>query len=361
MTREELLALRKEVDRIDAEIVRLIARRADATAEIGLTKKKEKMKVRDVEREKQVLDQVADISQSLGMDPTRTRELFRQMISESLRMQKGARPKDLDGKTVLIVGGAGRMGRWACRFLSNRGATVRVYDPRGELDGYENVGSLRDHAKNADIVVIASPLGAAPEDLKAVIDCGPDGLVFDICSVKSHIAALLREANVRGIKIASIHPMFGPGVPSLKGRNVLICDFGSDDANKETYNLFSAWGARTIMIELDEHDRLMVYVLGLAHLTSLLFAGSARRSGERLAGLREVQGPTFGKLAAISKEVVNESRRVYHDIQSLNPNSKQMIAAMEDAFRELKSAALDPDPKRFAKIVDADKEYMEAE
>ena len=335
--------------------------RADATAEIGLVKKKDKLKVRDVEREKQVLDHVAESAQTLGMDPARTSEVFRQMISESVRAQRGTNLKDLEGKTVLVVGGSGRMGRWACRFLSDRGAAVKVFDPRGELDGYENVASLPEHAKKADIVVIASPLGAAPEDLRAVIDCGPDGLVFDICSIKSHIVGLLREANVRGIKIASIHPMFGPSAPSPKGRNVLICDFGSDDANKETYDLFSSWGARTIMIELDEHDRLMAYVLGLSHLTALVFAGSARRSGEKIAGLKEVQGPTFERLASISKEVASESRRVYHSIQSLNPNSKQMISAVEDAFRELRAAALDPDPKRFAKIVDSDENYLEAE
>jgi chorismate mutase/prephenate dehydrogenase len=115
------------------------------------------------------------------------------------------------------------------------------------------------------------------------------------------------------------------------------------------------------MVELEEHDRLMAYVLGLAHMSSLLVVGAARRSGEKVAGLREVQGPTFDKLTSISKEVVNESKRVYHDIQALNPNSKQMISAMEEAFRELKSAALDPDPKRFARIMDVDKEYMEAE
>jgi len=115
------------------------------------------------------------------------------------------------------------------------------------------------------------------------------------------------------------------------------------------------------MIELDEHDRLMAYVLGLSHLTALVFAGSARRSGEKIAGLKEVQGPTFERLASISKEVASESRRVYHSIQSLNPNSKQMISAVEDAFRELRAAALDPDPKRFAKIVDSDENYLEAE
>jgi len=361
LTREELLSLRKEVDRIDEEIVRLMARRAETTLEIGLTKRKDSLKVRDVEREKQVLDHVAEFAESFDLDPVKTKELFREMISESVRTQRVTKPVDLDGKSVLVVGGTGRMGRWACRFLSNRGAALKVYDARGELDGYENVPSLAGYAKKADIVVITSPLGVVAEDLRAVIDSGPDGLVFDISSIKSHIVGVLREANERGIRIASVHPMFGPSAPSPKGRNVLVCDFGSDDANKETYSLFTSWGARTIMIELDEHDRLMAYVLGLSHLTSLLFAGTARRSGEKMAGLREVQGPTFDRLSSISREVSAESRRIYHDIQSLNPNSRQMIAAMEDAFRELKTAVLDPDPKRFAKIVDANREYMEAE
>ena len=361
LTREEILSLRREVDRIDAEIIRLIARRAEATSEIGLTKKKDKLKVRDAEREKQVLDHASELAQSLGLDPTRVTELFKQMISESARAQRAVKTGDLAGKSALVVGGSGRMGRWACRLLSNRGATVKAFDSRGEVVGYETVPNIADHAKKADIVVIASPLGAVPNDLKAVLDCGPDGLVFDVCSVKSHIAGLLREANVRGIRIASIHPMFGPSAPSPRGRTVLVCDFGSDDASKETYNLFSSWGARTIMIELDEHDRLMAYVLGLSHLSSLMFAGSARRSGEKVSGLREVQGPTFEKLATLSREVVGESRRVYHDIQFLNPNTRQMIAAMEEAFKELRSASLDPNPKAFAKLIDADREYLEAE
>jgi len=353
--------LRREVDRIDAEIIRLIARRAEATSEIGLTKKKSKFKVRDTEREKQILDHATELAQSLGLDPSNITDLFKQMISESVRTQRAVKTNDLVGKSALVVGGSGRMGRWACRLLSNRGANVRVFDSRGETDGYEMVPNIADHAKKADIVVIASPLGAVLDDMKAVLDSGPDGLVFDICSVKSHIAGVLREANVRGIRISSIHPMFGPSAPSPKGRTVLVCDFGSDDASKETYDLFSSWGARTIMIELEEHDRLMAYVLGLSHLTSLLFAGSARRSGEKISGLKEVQGPTFERLATLSREVVGESKRVYHDIEFLNPNTRQMVAAMEEAFKDLRSASLDPNPKAFAKLMDADREYMEAE
>jgi len=338
-----------------------MARRADATSEIGLTKKKDAMKVRDVEREKQVLDQVGDLAQSLGLDPTKTSDLFRQMIAGSVRAQRANKPSDLAGKSALVVGGSGRMGRWICRLLSNRGVAVKVHDPRGDVGGYETVSSIAEHAKKADIVSIASPLGAVPGDLKAVLDSGPDGLVFDVSSIKTHIAPLLREANVRGIRIASIHPMFGPSAPSPKGRNVLVCDFGSDDASKETYDLFSSWGARTIMIELDEHDRLMAFVLGLSHFTSIMFAGTARRSGEKISGLREIQGPTFEKLANLSRDVIGESRRVYHDIQSLNPNTRQMIAAMEEAFKELRSASLDMNPKPFSKMIDADREYMEAE
>lgn len=308
-----------------------------------------------------MLDNAAGIAQSLGLDPVKVADLFRQLVSESVRAQRVNKPKDLVGKTALVVGGSGRMGRWACRFFSNRGAKIQVFDSRGEVDGYENVTTLADNAKKADIVIVTSPLGMAPEDLKAVIESGPDGLVFDLCSIKSHIAGLLREANVRGIRIASIHPMFGPGASSPRGRNVLICDFGSDDASKETYDLFASWGARTIMIELDEHDRLMTYVLGLSHLTSLLFAESARRSGEKISGLKEVQGPTFERLATVAIEVAGESRRVYHDIEFLNPNTKQLIAVMEDALKELRGASLDPNPKAFGKLMDTDREYMEAE
>jgi len=298
-------------------------------------------------------------ARSMGIGPVFAEILAELLISDSVKIQKTSGQKDLVGKTALVVGGAGRMGAWFCRRLANRGANVRVWDPRGKLDGYENVRSLRPVAQNSDIIVVASPLGACPEDLEAVLEASPKGLVFDICSIKSHIAALLRKAARDGITIVSAHPMFGPSVPTSRGQSVLLCDCGSKKGMNLARTLFAGAGANVVVVDLDDHDQLMAYVLGLSHLCSLLFARTLVGCGQAVEDLKRVQGPSFGKMLKMYEELSRESVRVYHDIQALNPHTEKMIAFMEKALRELKSASTDTDHGKFRDVMGSNREYLE--
>lgn len=253
------------------------------------------------------------------------------------------------------------MGAWTCRFLSNRGAEVKIWDPKRKLLGYQSVKSKDPGADNYDMVVVASPLGRCPDDLRAVLAESPRGLVFDLCSVKSHISKQLRDGAACGLLVTSVHPMFGPSAPSPRGRNVLVCGCGCEDANEQAERLFSSAGAHVSRIGLERHDDLMAYVLGLSHLCSLLFSGTLQRSGKSMAELRSVQGPSFEKMQNMARELSNESRRVYHDIQRLNPHTKQMVGAMESVLGDLKRASLAADHVKFNEIMDSSRRYLEVE
>jgi chorismate mutase/prephenate dehydrogenase len=354
-----LASLRSEIEKIDSDILELIARRAEVSREIGLTKTKDGLEVRDRSREKAVITQFAKNARFLGVGTKLANQVARLLISDSVSIQEDGAETPLAGKTALVVGGAGRMGEWFCRFLSNRGAEVAIWDPRGRLRGYKSLRTIEWAAASSDIVVVASPLGAASSELKMVIDSSPAGLVFDLCSVKSHIAAQLREAAAEGFLISTIHPMFGPNACSPKGRNVVICDCGSEGANDRVSKLFSSAGSRVSYTSLDTHDELMAYILGLSHLCSLVFAGTLRASGKDMTQLRMVEGPSFEKMSMMAVELSNESKRVYHDIQTLNPNTRKMISSMEQVLRELRKASLEADPVRFADIMRSNGEYLE--
>ena len=315
--------------------------------------------MRDRGRERQVIRRFSKTGKARGVNPVFAETLAELLISDAVKVQRTGKDKDLAGRTAVVLGGAGRMGSWICRRLANRGAEVKVWDPRGKLEGYPNLRALGRDAKDADLIVIASPLGACPNELQAVIDVRPSGLVFDICSVKSHIAGQLRSAAQKGIKITSAHPMFGPSVSSAKGRNVLLCDCGSEEGIRLATELFKGGGANVVLVSLERHDELMAYVLGLSHLCSLAFAGALSKSGESLIELRRVQGPSFAKLAKMAAELSKESTRVYHDIQALNPNTRHMFAAFEEVLREVRKASLDTDPLKFKNIIDSDRNYLE--
>ena len=361
MTSKEMGALRSEIEKIDSDILELIARRAEVSREIGLTKAKDGLETRDRSREKAVIAQFAKRAKLLGVGTRLANDVAKLLISDSVSIQEAGVERPLVGKTALVVGGAGRMGEWFCRFLSNRGAEVAIWDPRGRLRGYESLKTMEWAAASSDIVVIASPLGVASSELEIVLDSSPAGLVFDLCSVKSHIAAQLREAAAGGFLISSIHPMFGPKACSPKGKNVIVCDCGSKEANDRVSQIFSSAGSHVSFTSLDTHDELMAYVLGLSHLCSLVFAGTIRASGKDIAQLRNVQGPSFKRMSSMALELSNESKRVYHDIQALNPSTRKVVSSMEQVLRDLEKASLDADPVRFAEIMRSNGEYLEVD
>jgi len=294
-----------------------------------------------------------------GVNPKVASAIAKLLIGDAVAAQKAPTKRDLEGKETLVVGGSGRMGQWACRRLANRGARVSVFDPRGNLEGYDNVRDLGSAVRRSDITIIASPLGACSEDLKRVLDCAPKGLVVDICSVKSHISSQLREAAARGVRIASAHPMFGPAVPAPRGRTVILCNCGSRTGMSLARRLFSGAGARVLDVDLERHDELMAYVLGLPHLCALLFGTGLARSGEPLDKLIDAQGPSFNRMLKISEELSRESVRVYHDIQSLNPNTERMLSSSERALRDLKKASLSKDHGKFRSIMKSNSKYLE--
>ncbi len=359
MTKHELAALRQEINVLDGELLATVARRLEVAREIGLVKEKDGLHIRDPARERTVNAEYVRNARLLGIEDAIASRLARTLIEGSARVQKGGKSKSLQGKTALISRGTGKMGEWTARFLSNRGAEVVIWDPRGKLEGYRSVKSLERSANKADIIVLASPPGTCQEDLQAVLDTRPDGLVFDICSVKSHISADLRRGANDGLLVTSVHPMFGPKVPTPRNQNVVICDCGCPKANQQASSLFSKAGARVSIVGLERHDELMTYVLGLSHLCTLIFAGTVAKSGNELSAYDGANGPTFSKMSRMARELSNESKRVYHDIQALNPHTRQMIATMETVARELRKASLDEDPARFSRIMESDRKYFE--
>ena len=337
----------------------LVVRRAEVAEEIGRVKVRSGLPTRDSGREKQVKASFSRSARRLGVREDLATELASLLIDDAIKIQSRKTPKILRGKTVLVVGGSGRMGAWMCRFLSGRGASVKIWDPRGASPGYGSVKSMRKAAGESDFVIIASPLGVAGKELRGVLDSSPQGIVFDICSVKTHMIRDIRRAAAAGVRITSVHPMFGPRVASPRGRNVIVCRCGCTGADREIASLFSSAGARVTKIELDIHDQLMVYVLGLPHICTLAFVNAAEKSRIPFAELVRAQGPSFDRMARSAIELSNESRRVYHDIQLLNPNSKDMISGMEKALAEVRAAALAKNPRAFRAMMDRCEKYLE--
>lgn len=86
--------LRKQIDRIDGQLLRLLNRRALTAVSVGRLKKRHGLPVLDERREKDVLRRLAASRQG-PLTPSAVRRIFQVILQESRKIQlsAGAGPK----------------------------------------------------------------------------------------------------------------------------------------------------------------------------------------------------------------------------------------------------------------------------
>lgn len=337
----DLAELRARLDGIDADLVRLAAERQRTVAEIGRLKRRDGRQVRDFARERDVLERAAANARAQGIEPALAQQLLQQLIEASLASQEQDRVRAHAagaGRRALVIGGGGRMGAWFARFLDAQGYAVDVVDPAGSADDFPCVPTLAESALDHDLVVVAAPLRASAALLHELAARRPTGIVFDIGSLKAPLEDGFRALRAAGVRVASIHPMFGPSANMLAGRHVLLVDVGDAEALDTVRALFQPTMAELVALSLADHDRLIAWVLGLSHALNLGFAHALAESGEMAARLARASSTTFDRQLAIARQVVSENPALYFEIQHLNPHGEEARAALERGLGEVLSA-----------------------
>jgi chorismate mutase/prephenate dehydratase len=90
MTSQELAAMRKSLDDIDAVLVSALGERARLSREIAAVKAGEEGPVRDADRETALLQHRSTYGERLGLDPAFVRRVFREILDDSVRRQQDA-------------------------------------------------------------------------------------------------------------------------------------------------------------------------------------------------------------------------------------------------------------------------------
>ena len=80
--------LRKDIDRVDEVLVRLLNERARCACEIGRLKKELGIEIYQPEREKEVLKHVRDVACEGPLGPEAIGRLFERIIDEARRLER---------------------------------------------------------------------------------------------------------------------------------------------------------------------------------------------------------------------------------------------------------------------------------
>nr|MBO2514998.1 hypothetical protein [Gammaproteobacteria bacterium] len=359
MTLEEL---RKRLSDVDRKLVELIAARQRIVADIGAHKIEHAVPTRDYEREKEVLKAARARAEELGIDADLAEQVMRLLIRASLEQQEQTRVAAVTngaGKRVLVIGGAGKMGAWFAQFLASQGYAIEIADPSPSELPFPRIDDWRKSDLTHDVILVATPIKVAAEVLGELADRRPKGLVLDIGSLKTPLRDALAKLVAAGCRVTSIHPMFGPDTRLLSGRHVIFVDLGVPEATAEARGMFSATMAELIEMSLEDHDRLIAFVLGLSHALNIVFFTALANSGELVPRLKQLSSTTFDAQLKVAALVARDNPHLYFDIQTLNEYGLTALDALKNAAETIRGLVERRDEAGFVALMEAGRRYLE--
>ncbi len=223
---------------------------------------------------------------------------------------------------ITVIGAGGQMGQWFTKYFVSKGFEVTGYDPENEVSG-KNVtvgNSLVGSVLKTDYVMLCTPTRRTPEIIRLIAKEMQRGTyLIDISSEKSKVASSLSRMPAK-INPICIHPMFGPGIKTIKGQNIIAIPIR--DAKKELDVVKSLFGeANFVTIDAAEHDKKIAVILGLTHLINLVFASIISKN-EKVLLTERMSGTTFRVQKTLAESIMRESPELIETIIA-NPDIRK--------------------------------------
>ena len=179
--------------------------------------------------------------------------------------------------------------------------------------GRSDFRSLEQLYENSDVIILASSLKTLPGRMKALAEIsnkiGGEKIVFDIATFKAELIPIY-SAFSRECKVASVHPMFGPGVDCIKGRRFLVVPIPGREGDSRTIgDLISSWGGEVKYVSAEEHDRLMAFAIGLPYAIGLAYLKLSLE-----LNLGDFGGTSQAFLETYGKAVLNDSPEFIEEV-----------------------------------------------
>ncbi|NPA85201.1 MAG: bifunctional chorismate mutase/prephenate dehydrogenase [Crenarchaeota archaeon] len=335
---EKLKIKRRELDKIDKEILDLLRRRFEVIKEITETKRSLGMPVYDKEREEEVLTTRGIWGLERGIPLEFTEKVFRMILDESKKVQ-------LHSPERVYVGiyGYGGMAEQLVKVFSRAGhrvvVTGRNLEKAKDLAKRYKVewGRPEEVAKEVEWLILAVP----PEALKDLVsELAPlmrsGALISDISSVKKHVVEEILEVLPEYIEYVSLHPLFGPEVEPLGETVVVVPAKSYDYWPRLVENILVSMGFDVITTTPDEHDRAMAVTQVLHHFALVSLDEAAEK-------LSKEYGVDYMRYATRSfKNTLQTMRRLKElssVIDEIQRNNEYAAHAREEFLRT--AAALD--------------------
>ena len=363
---EPLVDLRESIAEVDRSLIELLNRRMELAAEVGRVKIRTGQPILVPEVHNRVLIRARQHADACGVSEEVMESIFDAVMRGSVERQHrvGVEMQAEGGSRILILGGAGDMGGWFNNFAHLLGQRVDIVDPslaplprrRGRFAALSEVEDLDIY----DAIIVSVPLNRTGDVLLELLERKPRATVIEITSIKNELVPILERAAQEGVRVISLHPMFGPSKSPYESLTFALAY--RDDPRIEQEHLESTWlrhpYTNLVPVPFDHHDRLMGWLLGFAHLLGMLFGCALSGSGLGAQELWACASTSYTRQADAAHHVLSEDPDLYFAIQRLNPHRGDVYQAAQGALSELIEAVQNDDRERFREILSSARKFM---
>jgi prephenate dehydrogenase len=244
------------------------------------------------------------------------------------------------------------MGRWLVHYLSDQGHKIIISDNRrdeaasvAEATGATLAKTNREAAQKAEIVFLATPMDVTPKITRNISsEIGRDTSIVEISSLKSQIIPVLENIAKKGVRTASIHPLFGPGVQDITKEKIALVPVSDPSLEYELVKTLFP-GVEIVVVDAEEHDKAMAMTLSLPHFLNIAFASVVGE--EDINMLKKLGGTTFALQLVLSEGVMTEDPMLYALIQTSNEYTLHYLERFLSKAEALKQHISRKDPQKF--------------
>jgi len=240
---------------------------------------------------------------------------------------------------VAIIG-TGAMGRWLVDFAKQNLGEVVLADAiaaKAERVATEfgvNFRSVPEAAAEAELVLVAVPISKTPDVIKSIAGQVQRGtLLADVSSVKSDVIEAMQTIEAK-IELVSLHPLFGPGATSVKGKDFVAIPVKPGKRYAALKNRLLELGARVTEMGAEDHDRLMAIIQCMTHFVLLTYL-NALKSMKELKRAEKFRTPMFATLLDLAKTVFAGNLELYGELQVHNKYARVVRSSLLEACRSL--------------------------
>ena len=238
---------------------------------------------------------------------------------------------------IAIIGGSGKMGRWFANFLLKDGYEVvitgrnekKLLEAKRQL-GAEATTNNVEVVKNAKAILLSVPIDNFEEVVEQICPyTHPEQVIIDITSIKAFPVKVMHKHIKTGLVLGA-HPMFGPGARGIANQSFILTPTNEEETAlaQKIKAYLEARQARVALMSPDEHDEMMVVILGLSHFIAIVSADTLL-SFDKLKQMKTIGGSTFKLLLMLAEGVISEDPEFYTSLQMNLPN----MAEVEKLFQ----------------------------